>query len=620
MGVVLGLIAVSFTIWGIGDIFRGFGRSSLARIGGTEITIEEFRQLYNDRLQQLGRQLGRPITLDQAHKLGFDTQIVAQLFAEITLDERVKMLKLGVSDAEVARRIMSDPNFQTPDGQFDRVRFEQIIRDAGFTEQRYVTEQRRRLLRRQLVGTVLQGTQLPKAAGDAAERYRNEQRSVEFVLLERSKAGKIPAPSLEVLAKYFEQHKFLFRAPEYRKVVILPLLPSELARSIEISDADLKRIYDQRRSRYTTPERRTLQQIVFKSLKDAQAAADRITKGASFLEIAKERGLSEKDIDLGTLPKAAIIDRAIADAAFGLKEGEVSKPVQGRFGTVLIHVVKIEPERVRTFEEVTKELKHDVALERAKAQILTLYDKIEDERSLGKTLAEAAKNLKLSFRTIEVDRTGHDTSGKSITDLPDEQRLLAAAFAAGAGVENDALQTDGGGYIWYEITGLTPSRDRLLDEVKGQVEARWREDETASRLRAKAKQLLDKLNVGTPFAEVAAADGLKVETKTGIKRGNAPPPLSEQTVEAIFRTAKDAYGSAQATVSIEQVVFRVTDVIEPKVAANSEERKRLIEALNRSYADDVFTQYIAQVERLVGVTINQKALQQIVTGQASENN
>ena len=69
MGVVLGLIAISFAIWGIGDIFRGFGRSTVAKIGSTEITVEQFRQIYNDRLQQLGRQLGRPITPDQARLL-----------------------------------------------------------------------------------------------------------------------------------------------------------------------------------------------------------------------------------------------------------------------------------------------------------------------------------------------------------------------------------------------------------------------------------------------------------------------------------------------------------------------------------------------------------------------
>ena len=68
MGIVLGLIAVSFAIWGIGDIFRGFGQSTVAKIGSTEITVTQFRQIYNDRLQQLGRELGRPITPDQAKR------------------------------------------------------------------------------------------------------------------------------------------------------------------------------------------------------------------------------------------------------------------------------------------------------------------------------------------------------------------------------------------------------------------------------------------------------------------------------------------------------------------------------------------------------------------------
>src|SRR5258708_32632429 len=78
MGIVLGLIAVSFAIWGIGDIFRGFGRSTVAKVGSTETTIDQFRQIYNDRLQQLSRQIGRPITPDQAPLLNPDPHLAAQ--------------------------------------------------------------------------------------------------------------------------------------------------------------------------------------------------------------------------------------------------------------------------------------------------------------------------------------------------------------------------------------------------------------------------------------------------------------------------------------------------------------------------------------------------------------
>src|SRR5438270_1460665 len=82
MAVVLGLIAVSFAIWGIGDIFRGFGRSTVAKIGAVEITVEQFRQVYNDRIQQLSRELGRPITPDQAKLLRLDQQLAGQMVAE----------------------------------------------------------------------------------------------------------------------------------------------------------------------------------------------------------------------------------------------------------------------------------------------------------------------------------------------------------------------------------------------------------------------------------------------------------------------------------------------------------------------------------------------------------
>src|SRR5215213_12009509 len=111
MAAVVGFLVLSFAIWGIGDVFRGFGRSSLAKIGRTEIGIEQFRQIYNDRLQQLGRQIGRPISPDQARALGFDQQLLGQLVAETALDERTRQLGLGLSDAEIARRITEDPNF-----------------------------------------------------------------------------------------------------------------------------------------------------------------------------------------------------------------------------------------------------------------------------------------------------------------------------------------------------------------------------------------------------------------------------------------------------------------------------------------------------------------------------
>jgi peptidyl-prolyl cis-trans isomerase D len=356
--------------------------------------------------------------------------------------------------------------------------------------------------------------------------------------------------------------------------------------------------------------------MVFPSVEAAAADAERIAKGADFAAIAKERGLADKDIELGTLTKSGIIDRAVADAAFALKEGETSAPVQGRFGVALVHVVKIEPEKIRSLAEVTPEIKKSIATERAKAQILSVYDKIEDVRSEGHTLAEAAATLKLASRSVELDRSGHDPTGLAVRDLPDAQRLLAAAFSTDIGVDADPLQVQDG-YLWYEVAGITPARDRTLEEVKDRVAANWRADEIATRLKSKATQLLDKLKAGSTLADLAAADGLKVQTITGLKRGATAAPLSAGASEKLFVTAKDAAAGADAEQPGEQVVFRVTDIAVPKTDMNSDAVKTIAQALNRSLSEDIFSQYIARVESEIGVTINRNAVSQVVSGNSN---
>jgi peptidyl-prolyl cis-trans isomerase D len=290
--------------------------------------------------------------------------------------------------------------------------------------------------------------------------------------------------------------------------------------------------------------------------------------------------------------------------------------VQGRFGSVLVQVLKIEPEQARSLQEVAGELKQELALVRAKAEILSYYDKIEDARGEGKSLAEAAENLKLPARSVEaIDRSGRDPAGAPI-ELPDAQRLLEAIFASEPGVERDPLQTQDG-YIWYDVLGVTPSHERSLDEVKDKVEQSWREQEVANRLNAKVTEFFDKVKAGTPLADAAATEHLKLDKAEGIRRTGGSALLSRSGVQAIFQTAKDQVGKADAAQSPEQIVFRVTDIVVPAIDANSDDAKRIVETLNRGISEELFEEYIARLETEIGVTFNQAALKQVISGAAS---
>jgi peptidyl-prolyl cis-trans isomerase D len=611
MAVVMGVLIISFGVWGIADIFRGFGQSTLAKVGHTEISTEQFRQLYTERLQQIGRQFGRPLTMDQARAFGLDRQVLQQTIAEAALDEEARRLGLGQSDAETMRMIFSDPNFKGTNGAFDPARFQATIRQVGFTEQRYIADQRRVSLRRQIAGTISAGLEPPKVMIEALSRYQNEQRSINYVKLDAAQAGTIDPPSPETLASYFDDHKIQFRAPEYRKISFVAITPEDIGKWSEVSDEDAKKLFDQRRDKLGTPEKREVSQIVFPNPEEALAARNRITSGTSFDDVAKERGLNASDVDLGLITKSEIIDPAIADAAFALPSGEVSQPVQGRFGSVLVKIGKVEPGVEPAYESFAASLKKEIAIERARKSVADLRDKMEDERGGGASVIEAAQKLGLTAVTVDaVDRSGRLPNGQLATNIPRGLDVVSQAFNSDVGVDNDPISFNGG-YVWYDVLGITPSRERSLDEVKDQVEAKWRDDQITSRLRTKATEIVQKLDQGGNLADEATAAGLKVETAAGFRRDASLPGLPASAIAAAFRTAKDGSGQTPGASASEWIVFRVTDVTVPPVDLASDDIKKLKESLRSSMTDEQIGQYVTKLETEIGTSINQAAFAQV---------
>jgi peptidyl-prolyl cis-trans isomerase D len=442
-------------------------------------------------------------------------------------------------------------------------------------------------------------------------RFQNEQRSIEYVKLAAAQAGTIDPPSPETLAAYFDEHKAQFRAPEYRKIAFVVITPDEIGKWSNVSDEDARKLYEQRREKLGTPEKREVSQIVFPNEEEAMAARNRIASGSSFDDLAKERGLGASDVDLGMVPKSAIIDSAIANAAFSLGSGEVSQPVQGKFGVALVKIGKIEPGTEPSYESVAASLKKEVATERARAKVAELRDKMEDERGGGASVVEAAQKLGLSAVTIDaVDRSGRLPNGQMAANIPAGLDVVSQAFNSDVGVDNDPISFKSG-YVWYDVAGITPSRERNLDEVKDQVEARWRDDQITSRLKSKATEMVQKLEQGGKLAEQATTAGLKVETAAGFRRDASPSGLPAGAIAAAFRTPKDGVGQTAGAGSDEWIVFRVTDLTVPSVDLASDEIKKLKDTMQRGLTDEQVAEYVTKLETDIGTTINQAAFAQV---------
>jgi peptidyl-prolyl cis-trans isomerase D len=609
MTIVMGLIIVSFVIWGVGDMLRGFTASTVASVGGEKISAQEYRFAYQRTLQQYQRRLRRPFTNEEAREIGLDRAVLQRLLSEAAVDEETRRLGLDISDDALRELITSNPSFRNKSGAFDPALFASALRDMDMNERGFVSELRKQTLRQFIVAALATGIVAPKAEVRAEADYEGQTRSVEYLLLPASAAGDIAAPSEDALKAFFNDRKSSYGAPEYRAMNVLALEPETIANPAEVSDVDAEAAYEKlagKDPRFGAPEKRDLQQIVFPNEADADAADAKLKAGASFDDIVKERGLKPEDTDIGETTKEAMPDKAEADAVFALPQGGVSDVFKSQFGPVIVRVQSITPSTIKPLAEVEDEVKRQVSASRAGDKIQTLHDKIEDERVSGKTLIEAAKAVGLTAQSIPaVDARGNDPKGAPV-NLPDKPELLRSAFASDVGVDEAPLNTKNGGFVWFMITKIDPAHDLAFEEARPEVEKEWRAEEVDKALAGKADDLVKQLGAGASIADVAKNAGVAAKSAVDIHR-DEQASLPEAVVAAIFRQPADGAGSAAAPDG--RIVFKVTADRTPPVDFADPRVKEMASQLDAATRESLLDQYVAALRRSLGVAVHQDALQ-----------
>ena len=608
----IALLVLSFAVWGVSDIFTGFRSDTIATVGSTDIPVSAYQRQYDIAVRQLGQQLGQPVTADQAKMMGVPQQVLGRLISQATLADAARNLGLGISGQTLARQIADDPSFQGTTGTFDRNLFNQILQQTGQTEDQYISELRDNYVRQQIADGLAGGTKVPQAYMRAFHELQNEERKVSYVVLTPALAGTIGAPADADLTAYFDAHKADWRAPEFRALSVMQMLPADLARPDDVSDADARKIYDaQVAVRFTTPERRKVEQIVFKDRAEAEAAAASLTSGKTFEQLMAERQLKPEDVDLGLITEDKILDPTVREAAFKLAANTVSGVIDGGFGPAIVRVTIIEPEVVKTFEEVKGEIKTEIATETAIAEIADQHDVIEDARAGGDSLADIAGKYELKLVNVPpVDKAGNDANGNPVT-VPGGNAVLAAAFDPNVdvGLPNHPLPVDRG-FIWYDVTAIEPERDRQLSEVRAKVAEAWTRDQVEQKLTAKANEIRDRIAKGEDIAKVAGEASLAVKTAEKITRRTQPAgDLSAAAIAQIFVGPKGSAAVAAGSGEQSKIVLVVTDTAVPPYFAGAPELAQLDEQMSQQLANDILTQYIGELQSELGVSVNQAAWQ-----------
>ncbi|KAA0970479.1 peptidylprolyl isomerase [Aureimonas fodinaquatilis] len=609
---LLGLLVLSFVVWGIADGFGGnTGSNVVLSAGKTDVTTSEYQFTHNQAMNRISQQLRRWPTPEEQAALGVDQIALSQLTTDALLDEQARILSINQTDQEVVRQTAMDPTFQDSTGNFSLTTFRSLLQNARVTEAQYLTLQHGLARRGQITGAVSSGFALPEAFTTALGVYNGESRSIVYATMAPEPESSIADPDETVLNDYFEDVSEDYASPEYRAVSFIPLVPETLFDPASITDAEIETEYQANLAEFTTPEQRQIQQIVFADTAAAEAGARELAAGRSFQDIAIDMGRSAEDVTLGFRSADQIMDAKVREAVFAATLNEPTGVVDGLFGPVILRVTDITPASSRPLEEVREDIRQQLAALRASEQATKAYEAIEDIRGSGGTLAEAAQNAGLELVTIAaVDQKGRNPSGVEVDNLVGGSDLLTALFLAELGMPTQPVNFATGSYVFFELTDITEAKERPLEEVRDAVIADWKGEEADRQLEARANALRDRLLAGESFADLAQSEGLTMQSAASLTRASGPQQIGEPATRAAFGGPLGHVATAPSGTTGQWMVLEVTEVNAPADPASSVTAE-LKTTTSNAARDDLLQSFIGRLQADTPVSYNQRAIQSV---------
>jgi peptidyl-prolyl cis-trans isomerase D len=613
---LMGGLTLSFLVWGIADVFTGVSSSGVASVGSTDIGQQEFQRLYRNFVRNQSQQMGTEITPDMAQKMGLPQVALQQLISRTALDNEAVRLGLTTPDAELAQNVRAMAAFRGPLGTFDRPTFMQALQTAQYSEDQFLAEVRQDLTRDQLTQAVEGNFVVPPTYAQALFQYLNEKRAVDYVILSPDQAGDVAPPSDTVLAAYVKAHPERYSTPEYRDADYAVITPADVMGSVTVSDAQISQEYDAHKATYVVPEKRDIQQIEFKTGKDAASARAQIDKGMSFDELAARQGLKPDQISLGTLTQADLPDPDRAKAVFALPENQVSQPLKTALGSyVLVRVTKITPGSNKTLADVKDDIKKALTTALAANKLVDAVNAYTDARSGGSDLKEAAQKsgMKIGHLTA-VDANGLNPDGGKV-DMPADAEFLPTLFKTEMGEDSDPAPTKAGDYFVVHVNGITPPKLKPVDQVRAQAIADWTNEQRGKLLAAKALALTDQAEKDKSLDKVAKEMKLTVQHSPALTRQTNDTMFSAAFVQRLFMAEPGGVVSGAQGLSGNYILARVTGIAHPKLDPRDPSFQAGAARLSQALAGDFSIAMANAARERQGVKVNQKMVASLTGNQ-----
>ncbi len=604
--IVIGLLVVSFALWGVNDIFLPDPNPAIITVGNAEVTADGFARELDLAFRQNRNQYGSEYTMAVALDFGLTDQVVDQIVTRIVLANLAADIGVRTSDNELARQIAGNPTFAGATGTFDRNTYREYLYQLRLTDTQFEELMRTDMERTQLLASLGGGANVPRSMADMYYAYAYEQRALEYFVLRPAAIDTPSDPGNDVLQVYFDANAPRYQAPEYRTVTVLHMSPDEIAESVFVPEEDIRTMYEVRRASLSEPERRTIRQLTFSTRAEADAAYAAILAGAPF-DFA-----GGTLIELNEVTTMEVIDTAVSEAAFSLTAPGLTSVIEGSLAVSIVSVDNITPGTEVAFEEVRDEIRDDLAIRIASEELYALSRTVQDQYAGGLDLENIGGGLNLPVFTIDaVDINGQSSDGARLESLLSIDGLLDNAFNLGEGGQSQLEETLDGSFYIVRVDSITPDRLFEFAEIRDELLADWRNEELSRLLTDMAEAAAARINRGDDFATVAAELGRQVRTPdAALRRSETSEIFSRSALQRLFSVPLNDAIAADVRLGQGSIVARATSVTAAE--PNDENITQIQLQLAENFQGEVLQAIIDEARAAANVQINQSALTDLI--------
>lgn len=624
--VMMGFIMLGLGGYGVTE-FSSAGLSGVASVGKTRIAANDYARVLRNQLNEMRAQFGRNVTLTEAREIGLTQMAQQQLLTAATLEEEARVLGVSVGDQRVADQILSYSAFQGVSGQFDRNTYTSLLRNQDMTEADFEAQLRSDLAREILLSAVADGIEAPRPVVERETSWSLQARDVEWVALNASDLPEpVTLPDDETLIAWHEANGDKFTAPEIRHFTVAWLTPEAIQDDVQVDEQALRDIYEEHIEHYRQPARRLLSELVYPSLDAAESARQRADEGASFADLAAERGLTLDDIDIGEVTEDQL--GQAGPEVFASADTGIVGPVETARGPALFSINAILDPIDVPFEEAREDLRVEAAIDQARRHIEQQAEGVIDLIAGGATLEELAEAVDMQVETLDWV-AGSEADPDSVAAYPEFRELAAEAGP------NDFLELHelgDGGIFALRLDSVTEPALIPFEETRAAVEKDWIAAETRRRLLALADELreagmaepADEVETGADATEADAetesidagedklADALSArrQLETGLLRGSYVADAPAELVTQVF--SMQSPGEVEVVDAEGQVILVTLKAIhEADATSDVAEGTRNASAarLQQSLVEDVLDAYLRAAMQAHGVKIDTAAMQ-----------